>query len=72
MYIHLQSIILTLDRGGIKQKICVDSVFLDTCVSHLNGATRFLFLKSFGDTTYFCFIFKGKNNKKEKNPKCDS
>ena len=25
----------------------------------------------FGITTYFCFIFKGKNKIRKKNPKCD-
>ena len=44
---------------------------------HSNGETRFLFWeidfwKVFGVTTYFCFIFKGKNKIIKKNPKCDS
>ena len=32
---------------------------------------KYDFLKRLGVATYFCFIFKGKQNKKE-NPKCDS
>ena len=42
------------------------------------GETRFFVLlenhlkKRFGVATYFCFILKGKNKIKKKNPKCDS
>ena len=28
--------------------------------------------KRFGAATYFCFILKGKNKIRKKNPKCDS
>ena len=30
------------------------------------------FFKRLGVTTYFCFIFEGKNKIRKKNPKCDS
>ena len=46
--------------------------------SPLDGETRFLLLlenhlkKRFGVATYFCFILKGKNKIRKKNPKCDS
>ena len=46
---------------------------------HSMGETRFLVLflenhlkKWFGVATYFCFILKGKNKIRKKNPKCDS
>ena len=57
----------------------VDSAF-HTIRFLLNDETRLLFLfgenlifrKRLGVTTYFCFIFEGKNKIRKKNPKYDS
>ena len=56
----------------------VDPLFLNVR-PHSMGETRFLFVllenhlkKRFGVATYFCFILKGKNKIRKKNPKCDS
>ena len=58
---------------------CKDA-FVDPHLSRaspLNGETRFLCVekplnKRFGVATYFCFILKGKNKIRKKNPKYDS
>ena len=57
---------------------CVDPVF--SCAFPLDGVTRFFYLfseelifrKKLGVTTYFYFIFEGKNKIRKKNPKCNS
>ena len=41
-----------------------DSLFVVLLENHLK--------KRFGVATYFCFILKGKNKIRKKNPKCDS
>ena len=59
----------------------LDSMVVDTrfstCVPTRWARLAFLLLenhfkKRFGVATYFCFILKGKNKIRKKNPKCDS
>ena len=49
----------------------LDAFLLDGMTCFFLFGEKYDFQKRLGVATYFCFIFKGKQNKKE-NPKCDS